>query len=185
VHRFVADRWTRFLLYGAVVSVVPASLTNDVFHAHRLAALPVFLIALSIPAQRWLLEHRSDLGRWIFAAIAILTLFQGAFFQVRWHELSPTRGAWFDEAYPRLLDEALATGASPIYLIDGPQPGYIHAYWYGTLRGVTIDRFQRVGAGRAPAGAIVISSESHCDPCEVLDSGPSTSGPGWSLYRVP
>jgi hypothetical protein len=58
-HRLFADRWWRFLVYGAVAAVIPASLTNDVFHAHRLVALPVFLIVLTIPAQRWLLEHRS------------------------------------------------------------------------------------------------------------------------------
>jgi hypothetical protein len=185
-NRLWRDPWWRYVVYGLVVAVIPASLTNDVFHAHRLIAVPIFLVVLTIPAQSWLLEHRSSLGRIALAALVVATLVQGAYFQVRWHEVSPTRGAWFDEAYPRLLDEALAMGASPIYIIDSVQPGYIHAYWYGTLRGVDLSRFERLPPGvKAPSGGLVLSSEPECSPCDVLDSGPSTTGGVWSLYRVP
>jgi hypothetical protein len=185
-HGLLRDRWWRYVVYGLAVAIVPASLTNDVFHAHRLIAVPVFLVVLTIPAQQWLLEHRCSLGRAALALLAVATIFQGTYFQIRWHELSPTRGAWFDEPYPRLLDEALATGASPIYLIDSVQPGYIHAYWYGTLQGIDLSRFEHLPGGvRAPSGGLVISSEPDCSPCDVLDSGQSTTGGRWTLYRVP
>jgi hypothetical protein len=185
-HRLWRDPWWRYVLYGLVVSIIPASLTIDLFHAHRLIAVPIFLVVLTIPAQAWLLEHRSSLGRIALAVLVVATLVQGAYFQIRWHEVSPTRGAWFDEPYPRLLDEALAMGASPIYLIDSVQPGYIHAYWYGTLRGVDLSRFDRLPPGvKAPTRGLVLSSEPDCSPCDVLDSGPSTTGGRWTLYRVP
>jgi hypothetical protein len=185
-HRLWRDRWWRYVLYGLIVAIIPASLTNDVFHAHRLIAVPIFLVVLTIPAQQWLLEHRSSLARIALVALVAATLVEGAWFQIRWHDVSPTRGAWFDEPYPRLLDEALATGASPIYLIDSVQPGYIHAYWYGTLRGIDLSRFEHLPGGvKAPAGGLVLSSEPDCSPCDVIDSGPSTTGGRWTLYRQP
>ena len=48
--------WWRFVLYGLVASIVPASLTADYFHMLRLAALPVFLLVLAVPAFAWLCE---------------------------------------------------------------------------------------------------------------------------------
>ena len=44
------DAWWRFIIYGLAVSIVPTSLTNESFHMLRLAALPVFLIVLTVPA---------------------------------------------------------------------------------------------------------------------------------------
>ncbi len=41
------DAWWRLFFYGLFASVVPASLTKDYFHMLRLAALPVFLVALA------------------------------------------------------------------------------------------------------------------------------------------
>jgi 4-amino-4-deoxy-L-arabinose transferase-like glycosyltransferase len=185
-HRLWREPWWRYVLYGLIVSIIPASLTIDLFHAHRLIAVPIFLVVLTIPAQQWLLEHRSSLGRIALAVLVVATLVQGTYFQIRWHQISPTRGAWFDEPYPRLLDEALAMGVSPIYIIDSVQPGYIHAYWYGTLRGIDLSRFERLPGGvKAPTGGLVLSSEPDCSPCDVIDSGPSTTGGRWTLYRVP
>ncbi|HEX8720296.1 MAG TPA: hypothetical protein VF736_06625, partial [Pyrinomonadaceae bacterium] len=62
------DAWWRFFFYALAASVVPASLTNDYFHMLRLAALPVFVVALAAPAFARLLEG----GRARRAALALL-----------------------------------------------------------------------------------------------------------------
>ena len=50
------DPWWPFIVYGLVVSVVPASLTAGEFPQLRLIAVPVFLHLLSVPAWSWLLH---------------------------------------------------------------------------------------------------------------------------------
>jgi hypothetical protein len=172
-----------FVIYASAAALVPASLTTDDFHVHRLIAVPVLLIVLTIPAMAWLLQggqgRRARVA--VLAVLVAATAVQGAWFQIRYADVAPGRGAWFDDAYPHLLDEALATGASPIYLIDGLVPGYIHAYWYGTLRGVDPARFVHLPRdSHAPSGAVVLSSEAECGPCDELDSGGF-----FRLYRVP
>jgi 4-amino-4-deoxy-L-arabinose transferase-like glycosyltransferase len=182
-HAAVRDPWSRFLLYGLAAAFVPASLTVDPFHSMRLSAVPVFIIALTIPGQVWLLERAAQVAwrRAAFAVIVGATLLQAAYFHARYAEVAPTRGAWFDEAYAGLLDTALATGKTPIYLVDGVVPGYIHGLWFGMLRGQPPDRFVHLGPGeRPPSGAIVLSSEDKCSPCEEL-----ASGGFFRLYLVP
>jgi hypothetical protein len=182
-HRLRGDPWSRYLVYGLVASLVPASLTLDVFHVHRLIAVPIFVIALTIPAQAWLLRSGSARSwrRRAFAVLAVATLAQGTYFQIRYDEVAPRRGHWFDAAYPALLDQALATGADPIYLEDGIVPGYIHGYWYGALRGIPAERFVRLPREtRAPPGAVVLSSVTDCSPCDEL-----AAGGFFRVYRVP
>ena len=172
-----------YVIFALGAALIPASLTTGDFHVHRLIAVPVLLIVLTIPAQAWLLGDGSTGGvrRAVYAALVVATVVQGLWFQIRYDQVAPGRGAWFDDAYPHLLDEALATGASPIYLIDGVVPGYIHAYWYGALRGVDASRFVHLPRDtKAPSGAIVLSSETECAPCQEIDAGGF-----FRLYRVP
>ncbi|MBA2373869.1 MAG: hypothetical protein H0V74_06665 [Chloroflexi bacterium] len=179
----VRDPWARYLLYGLVVSYVPASLTTDPFHVHRLIAVPVFLIALTIPAQAWLLGRGRavSLRRATFVLLAVAVLAQGAYFQIRYDEAARGRGHWFDDAYPGLLDVALATGETPVYLVDGIVPAHVHGLWYGAVRSVRPERFVHLPRDtRAPSGALVLSSESDCAPCVEL-----ASGGFFRLYRVP
>jgi len=180
--RLRVESWARYLVYGLVVSFIPASLTVDAFHAHRLLGVPIFLVALTIPAQAWLVRAASG-QVWrpaLFALLAVATLIQGAYFQIRYDDVARDRGRWFDAEYPPLLQQALATGAAPIYIADEVVPGYVQAYWYGTLWGVPLDRFVRLERGAsAPSGAIVLSSEADCSPCDRIDAG------GWyTLYRA-
>ena len=184
IRRFTTEPFLRYLLFGLVVSFIPASLTLDPFHVHRLIAVPVFAIALTIPAQEWLLAGAggsSAVRKAVFAVLAVAVVVQGLWFQVRYDELARNRGGWFDAEYPRLLDEALAAGADPIYLEDGIVPGYVHGYWYGALRGIGTERFVHLPRDtRAPSGALVLSSVTDCTPCEELDVGGF-----FKLYRVP
>ena len=167
-----------------MVSFIPASLTLDPFHVHRLIAVPVFAIALTIPAQEWLLAGAGGSGavrKAVFAVLAVAVVVQGVWFQVRYDELARNRGGWFDAEYPRLLDEALADRGRPDLPRGRHRAGYVHGYWYGALRGVGPERFVHLPRDtRAPSGALVLSSVTDCTPCEELDVGGF-----FKLYRIP
>ncbi|HYN68840.1 MAG TPA: hypothetical protein VEX41_01360 [Candidatus Eisenbacteria bacterium] len=183
VHRFSADPWWRYVAFGLLVAVVPAALTVDDSHANRLLAVPVFLILLGIPALKWLLEPgvRGFIRQGVAVGLVAATLVQGAYFQMRFHDVAPGRAGWFDGEFPRLFDEAVGTGADPIYLADGIAETYIHAYWYGVLANVPTTRFVHLTGGeKAPPGALVISSEADCGACQVIDAGGF-----FKIYRVP
>src|SRR4030095_2008545 len=144
------NAWWCFVIYGALVSVIPASLTTDNFHMLRLAALPVFLLVLTIPALDWL--TKSD-GIWKRAALVVTILLitgQGLFFQWQYHQSarSPRRLHLFDAGYTgTILPTALTnSGSQPVYLADNSsRPGYIQAFWYGTLQGISLNKFVSLG----------------------------------------
>ena len=165
------DAWWRFIIYGLLVSPVPAALTLDYFHTLRLIALPCFLLVLTIPAIEFCLEQRSqrqNYGRVTLATLILLTLLQGAVFQWRFHNAPPRVDA-FDSYYQELLSTALAQPERPIYLFDKTPAAYVYAYWYATLAGVSVNNFQRLSRDQAPPpGAIVIGHELPCTNCEVI-----------------
>jgi hypothetical protein len=76
----------------------------------------------------------------------------------------------FDALYKQLYDAAVAQPQRPIYLENGMWgPAYIHAYWYATVEGRPISEFVRLPDGsRPPSGAIILSSNSDCQNCEVI-----------------
>lgn len=167
--------WWRFIFYGLFVSVVPASLTGDYLHMLRLVALPVFLLVLSVPAFAWFVERARLRRGWrmAFVFLIALTLLQGAFFQwqFRRNASAPRRLHQFDAEYPRkIFAQAIAAPSRPIYLADAPAiPGYIQAYWYGTLRGVDRSRFVRLSpAEPPPPGAVVISTEENWRRYDII-----------------
>jgi 4-amino-4-deoxy-L-arabinose transferase-like glycosyltransferase len=162
--------WPRYLLYGLVVALIPASLTIDEFHTLRLVAVPVFLVLFVGLGADWL-EHGSVPKRAVLFGLAVLTAAQAILFQVQFQQLGPDRGAAFDAAFPEVFAAALATGVSPIYLRDrGDLPGYIEAYWYGALRGMDRTAFVRVDANHfPPPGAVVLGTDKACGVCQILD----------------
>jgi 4-amino-4-deoxy-L-arabinose transferase-like glycosyltransferase len=166
IQRYLRDPWWRFILYGVLVAIIPASFTRDQFPSLRLIAVPVFLLVLSVPAFVWLLDAsaKSQTRRVILAAVLAATALQVAIFQWQFHRSyrnSSTRLAEFDAQYPQLLTAAVASGRRPIYLIDQSSlPGYIQAYWYGTLRGMDGSEFVRMPLGsHAPPESVVITTE--------------------------
>jgi hypothetical protein len=168
------DAWWRFVIYGLLVCVVPASLTKDNFHILRLAPLPVFLIVLSVPALKWLLTHREKRAwRLGVAAAVVLTLAQGALYQWQHHAYGRTayRAQLFDADYAsKILPVALAQQSRPIYLADAePIPGYIQAFWYATLQGLPLSNFRRLSPeASAPRDSIVITTENIRPRCVEL-----------------
>jgi 4-amino-4-deoxy-L-arabinose transferase-like glycosyltransferase len=175
------DAWWRLFSYGLIASVIPASLTKDYFHAPRLAALPVFLVALCAPAFARLAGGKRMRGA-LYASFVLLVA-QGAYSQWRFHARPPERWQLFDARFPRkVLAPALAAARSGrIYLYDPPgNSGYIQPLWHGVLGGVDPSRYVRLGPGEAPPpGAVVISTEDRCDNCSLL-----ARHVGYTLYAV-
>jgi len=144
------DAWWRFVVYGLLASVVPASLTSTEFPQLRLLAFPVFLHALTIPAWSWLLrdekpgvtnEPKSDADgspatsltqardarrrararTLVTAALVLLLAAQGLHFQWLFRRDPASRGYVFDDRFARkVLAPALDTGRARVYLRDAP-----------------------------------------------------------------
>lgn len=196
IRRRQVDAWWRFVVYGLIASLIPASLTTDDFHMLRLAALPVFLLVATIPALQWLTAVDGGWKRVALVATALLIVTHGLFFQWRYHASahSPRRLHTFDADYPaKILPTALSNaGSQPVYLADNSaRPAYVQALWYATLQGIPLDKFVSLGFDKpAPEGAVVITTEESCPRCRVLaQSEPYTTyvalGPPRVLSRLP
>jgi 4-amino-4-deoxy-L-arabinose transferase-like glycosyltransferase len=163
------EQWPRFLLYAFAVAIVPASLTNETFHMLRLIALPMFLLVFAIGGMIWFAER----SRPVFLVLLLLTAMEAGWFQWKYQRTADTarRVHLFDAEYPsKIFEPAIASGANPIYLADALWiPGYIQAYWYGTLKGVDLSRFHRLPPDQTvPLGGLMISTEENCPGCEIL-----------------
>ena len=176
------DAWWHYIVYGLLVSVVPASLTYDEFHFLRLSAFPVFVIVQMIPTLTLLVRgpdrttaDRSSRLRFVsatrFRYIALTLLLaagltQAVVFQNYFSEVGSYRGAHFDSNFPMVLDAALEQPERPIYLID---ECFYHAFWQSALRGIDTSNFVRLGPEvRPPADSIVLSTEAECSVCDVI-----------------
>jgi len=151
------DRWTWFLLYGALASVVPASLTNDTLHTLRLASYPIFLIALSIKALEACRGHRLRL-----VAVRAAAALQIAFFVWRFETLGPNRVPEFGAGADQVVADVIAARQFPMHTAGS---SYMNVIWFAALHGEqgrvsldppkTGDVFVTVEA--APPGAAIIS----------------------------
>jgi 4-amino-4-deoxy-L-arabinose transferase-like glycosyltransferase len=174
VRRAKREPWSRFLLYGCAMSIVPASLTNDAFHMLRLIPLVAFLLVFAIEGIAWFLARSNAPGlRVVFLILLVSTALEAGWFQWNYHRTARTavRVHLFDAEYPRkIFRPAVASSANPIYIADANWiPGYIQAYWYGTLQGIDLSRFRRLAPDApVPLGGLVISTEDNCPGCEIL-----------------
>ena len=185
--------WWRFIIFAALVSVIPGALTVDAFHTGRMIAYPIFLLVLTIPALEWLLAdskeekssgattaNQSRVGLFrnqtvsireaLLVVLLLATIGQAAYFQVIFWREGPNREIDFDADYKQVYTTAIALPTRPIYLVDGRNgPGYIHALWYALLEGRDPSEFIHLDfGGIPPPGAVVISSEQYCANCDVL-----------------
>jgi hypothetical protein len=198
------EPWWRFVIFGAAASIVPGALTLDQFHSLRIVAYPVFLLALMIPGLAFLLERtpRDDDGfvgeeiqptgppgslppsrfarQSVLVALLAAIALQAIYFQSVYRREGSGRGWVFDAAYKEVYDAAIALPNRPIYLIDGTEPAYEHAYWYAAVEGRKRSEFIHLNEGaRAPAGSIVIGSQASCEDCQIIKK----SG-DYLLYRA-
>ena len=181
------ERWWWFVVYGLAVSIIPGALTVEPFHALRLAAYPVFLLLLMVPALEFLtgtnvpsIKERSaanssmrlspSLRFSILALLLLLTVVQATYFQAVFRKEGPKREFDFDVPYKSLYDTAVAQPTRPIYLEDGRWgPAYMHAFWYATVENRPTSEFIHLPSGGKPtSGALVISSEETCRNCEIV-----------------
>jgi hypothetical protein len=168
------DAWWSFVIYGLLVSLVPASFTKEYFHLLRLSPLPVFILVLTIPALASLVKQRTALRQTSLATAFLLVLVQGGYFLIinerRANDV--TRLHMFDADYPsKILPTAIAaSGSQPIYLANAPAiPGYIQALWYATLEHIPLDKFVVLEPDAvAPNGAVIISTEDNCPRCDAV-----------------
>ncbi|MDX6444487.1 MAG: hypothetical protein QOH71_1561 [Blastocatellia bacterium] len=188
------EPWWRFVIFGAAASIVPGALTPDQFHSLRLVAYPVFLLVLMIPGLAFLLEHppsqeTADSGhspilsrvarRRILTVLLAAAAVQTVYFQSVYRREGRDRNWAFDAEYKEMYDAAVALPDRPIYLSDGTEPAYEHAYWYAAIEGRKLSEFVHLDPGRrAPIGSLVIGSQSKCINCQELRKGES-----YLLYR--
>src|SRR5215510_2434268 len=119
------EQWWRFIVFGALASVVPGSLTADQFHSLRMVAYPIFLLVLTIPALEYLsgwtyyYEPASDVSlahvskrvrRTVLAVLFCGAALQAAFFQRAFRREGPDREPFFDVDYKTIYDSAMAQG---------------------------------------------------------------------------
>lgn len=194
IRRHWREPWWRFVIYGAAVSIVPGALNAEQFHSLRIVAYPVFLLLLMIPALTFLFERPSEAPsngneeaqvqvkantasialpsitrQTVLALLLAGIALQAAYFQRVFRREGPDRGYVFDSAYKDIYDAATALPHRPIYLSDGIQPSYEHAYWYALAEGRDQAEFIHLDEGqRPPAGAIVISSAPNCFSCQII-----------------
>jgi hypothetical protein len=154
------ERWWWFVAGGAVLSVVPAVLTNDIAHSLRLVPYPLFLIVLSIPALQWFRSHP-----WPIAILLILGLAQVLWFFHAFATRGPSRTNEFDAGFRHVFNDALAQGA-PLYVSHSV---FMQAYWYGAQRGVERSAFQVTwDPATAPSGSVVVGDETPCNGCTIV-----------------
>ncbi|MEQ1646858.1 MAG: NHL repeat-containing protein, partial [Pyrinomonadaceae bacterium] len=109
-----------------------------------------------------------------------ITAIQAIVFQVWFSASAGTRGIEYNAAYESILDRALEEGTVPIYLDEGSEPAYIHAFWYGVQKKLDLPTtfVHLLDNEHPPYGALVISSDSGCKDCEMI----ATQG-SFILYR--
>src|SRR6266404_115026 len=194
IARHWREPWWRFVIFGAAASIVPGALTADQFHSLRIVAYPVFLLILMIPGLQFLLEWPpikddrlpanadnqirnstpspilSRSGRRAILAVLLSAMaLQAIYFQSVYRRDGPDRGWYFDATYKDVYDAAVALPDRPIYLRDGTEPAYEHAFWYAAVEGRDRSEFVHLEEGRrAPLGSVVIGSEATCVNCQLI-----------------
>jgi len=117
---------------------------------------------------------RPDLSRPVrlgfLGILVVATVAQAVDFQITFWREGPKREFAFDVPYKPAYDAAVAQLQRPIYLENGQWgPAYMDAYWYATVESRPLSEFVRLAKSeKPPSGAIVLSSNSDCHNCEVI-----------------
>jgi hypothetical protein len=173
------DRWWRYVLVSTLLVPIPAALTVDRYNAIRLAALPVFVLVLAVPALGALARavRTSWPARALAAALVLTVCVQFAQFLDSYRTRGPARAVLFDAGVAPLLEPYLESGAT-IHTDFDDRGAQAQARWKAAERGIPQSRIVVLpDGGIPPAGSIVLLLFQDCDfPCEDVA--------GWEDYRV-
>jgi Dolichyl-phosphate-mannose-protein mannosyltransferase len=159
------DLWWRYVLLATLLVPVPAALTVDRYNAIRLAALPVLLLVLAIPAlDRLVIAARGrNVARLAICVLAVAVGVQFAQFLHEYRTRGPARTVLFDAGVPALLDQAFANG-STIYIDYDDRGAQAQARWHAAESGLARDRVQILpDGGIPPKGSTVFGLFQECD----------------------
>jgi len=133
------------------------------FRVAKQSAIPMDSAAASDPISRPI--RLGFLGILLAATVA-----QAIDFQVTYAREGPKRLYEFDALYKPLYDRVVAQPQRPVYLENGQWgPAYMDAFWYATVERRPLSEFVRLPDGaKPPPGGIVLSSNSECQNCEVI-----------------
>ncbi len=171
------DPWWRFVLFGTLAAVIPASLTKDDFHMLRLSPFPVFIVVLTIPVLAFLFSRRMEkentrsnrmatFSTVLATLVIMLGIAQAGWFFVKFVQSESTRDGYFDTRFPKAFAAALEQPERPIYLTD---QFYYHAFWQAVEQKVDLSNFLRLPPmERPPANSLVLSGEEKCVDCEMV-----------------
>jgi hypothetical protein len=166
IHAARKDPWSRYVLLFLAIAPLPGALAPDAPHALRLVTVGVLIVILAGIGIAALSTMRQEAFRFaLILALFVALGAEAAAFRARYNELGPLRYDEFDAAYPYVMAAALQTG-SPVGVEDAPY--YIHAWWYGALRGIERERLPRYAKGREPEATVMLGVEPACEDCRVL-----------------
>jgi len=159
------DLWWRYVLLATLLVPVPAALTVDRYNAIRLAALPVLLLVLAIPALEALVgaARRRNIARAAAAVLGIAVAVQFVQFLHEYRTRGPARTVLFDAGVSPLLDRGFANGGT-IYIDDDDRGAQAQARWHAAESGLARDRVQILpDGGIPPKGSTVFGLFQECD----------------------
>ena len=177
------DPWWQFVLAGTLAAPIPAAVTVDRHHALRLAALPVFMAVLAVPAvERGVAAVRAGgAGALAAGAAVVLVLFvQLGLFVNTYRTEGPDRRAAFEADVEPLLASALQSPGRHLYLVHDDRFAEAHARWFATKHGLE-PRVTVLAEGRVPpAGSFVFLTQTCGFRCELVGQAGN-----YRLERVP
>jgi 4-amino-4-deoxy-L-arabinose transferase-like glycosyltransferase len=159
------DLWWRYVLLATLLVPVPAALTVDRYNAIRLAALPVLLLVLAVPALDALLTAAlsRNVARVAGAVLAVAVGVQFMQFLHEYRTRGPARTVLFDAGVPALLDRAFADN-NRIYIDYDDRGAQAQARWHAAESGLARDRVQILpDGGIPPKGSTVFGLFQECD----------------------
>jgi hypothetical protein len=169
--RHRSSPWWRFVVFGALTSGVPSSLTTGLNHSLGLIALPVFLAVLTIPGLEWITSLRNVTLR--LAVVSVLALgfsAEAVRWQVVYHRDGPKRADVFEAGFEDAFAGAVRHGGT-IYARRSDHGAYIGSLLFGLLDGRPRSSIVIVEDGQnIPRGAIVMGRPGECVGCTVLGS---------------
>ena len=173
------ELWWRYVLVATVLVPIPAALTVDRYNAILLAALPVLLLVLAIPALDALVAacRRSRWAQVAAGVLAVSVAVQFVQFLDVYRTRGPARLVLFEAGVEPLLEQAFAAG-DPLYLDFDDRGAQAQARWHAAEAGLPEDRVVILpDGGVPPRGSLLFLRFQDCDyACEEVAR--------WEEYRL-